>query len=80
MKNKIEIYSTSKCHYCDLLKKYLIDNNLEFTVHDVGTDLAKRKEMVDVSGQMGVPVSVIDGEVLVGFDEEKIKKALGIKK
>ncbi len=76
---KIEIYSTPTCHYCHLAKDFLTKNNISYVEYNVATDLAKRKEMVEVSGQLGVPVIVIDGEVSVGFDEAALAKDLGIK-
>ena len=77
MKNqKVEIYSTSKCHYCKIVKEYLDDKGIEYTVHDVGIDLGKRKEMVEISGQMGVPVTKIGDKIIVGFKEDEINAAL----
>ena len=78
MKN-ITIYSTPTCVYCNMAKKFFQANNAAFTEHNVATDLEKRKEMIDKSGQMGVPVLDIGGEIIVGFDEARIKTALGIK-
>lgn len=73
---KIEIYSTPTCHYCDLAKKFFKENGLEYTTFDVKADLEKRKEMVEISEQLGVPVITIDGKVFTGFDEGALKKAL----
>ncbi len=53
-------------------------NNIPFTEYNVGTDLEKRKEMVEKSGQMGVPVIDIGGEIMVGFEEGEFREALGI--
>ena len=81
--SKIIIYSTEMCGYCKLAKQYFDENNVEYTEIDVSTDEAKQKEMIDKSGQMGVPVIVIekDGkeEVLVGFQKEKLAELLNIK-
>ena len=60
-----------------MAKEFFKANNVEYTNYDVATDLDKRKEMVEKSGQMGVPVIVIDGEVTVGFDKPRISKLLG---
>lgn len=76
---KVEIYSTPTCHFCQLAKAFFKENNVEYTEHDVASDQDKRAEMVEKSGQMGVPVIIIDGgEPLVGFDEEKLKSELGL--
>lgn len=75
---EITIYSTPTCVYCNMAKTFLKANNLAFVECNVATDLAKRKEMIDKTGQMGVPVIDIGGEIVVGFNEEKIKSVLGI--
>ena len=76
---KVEIYSTSTCHYCLLAKEFFGANNIPFTDYNVGSDMEKRKEMVEKSGQMGVPVIVIDDkEVIVGFDKQKVANSLGV--
>ncbi len=75
---EVKVYSTTTCPHCVRAKEYLSDNNIEFEEIDVAADQAKAKEMVDLTGQMGVPVIVIDGEVIVGFDRAKIQEKLGI--
>ena len=75
---RVKIYSTPTCPYCVRVKQFLKDNNIEFEDIDVSADQQKAEEMVKVSGQMGVPVIDIEGEVIVGFEKEEIKKALGI--
>lgn len=75
MKN-ITIYSTDTCHYCNMAKDYFDLKGYKYKVEDVGKDLEKRKEMVEKSNQMGVPVIVIGDTVLVGFNEKKIEEAL----
>lgn len=65
--------------YCNQAKDFFKANNVTYTEYNVATDTDKRKEMVDKSGQMGVPVIIIDGEVTVGFDKEKLSATLGIK-
>jgi glutaredoxin-like YruB-family protein len=72
------VYSTSTCPHCKSLKKYLDEKGVEYTDYDVATDAAKRKEMVEKSGQMGVPVLDIDGRVIAGFEKADIDNALGI--
>jgi len=75
---KVKIYSTLTCPYCETLKQYLRDNNIDFENIDVSSDEKAAEEMIEKSGQMGVPVADIDGEIVVGFDREIIKKLLGI--
>jgi len=75
----ITIYSTPTCVYCNLAKNFFKANGLTFTEFNVASDLDKRKEMIDKTGQMGVPVIDVGGEVLVGFDEAKLRSALKIK-
>ncbi len=78
MDKKVKIYSTPTCPFCIMTKKFLKDNNIDFEDIDVSTDQAKAQEMIKKSGQMAVPVIDIDGEIIVGFDKEKITKALGL--
>ena len=61
-----------------MAKSFFKANNVNYTEHNVATDLAKRKEMIDKTGQMGVPVIDVGGEIVVGFNEDKIKSILGI--
>jgi len=75
----VKVYSTSSCPYCHMAKRFLDENKIAYTDVDVGRDRAAAAEMVRLSGQMGVPVTDIDGTIIVGFDREKIKAALGIK-
>jgi glutaredoxin 3 len=74
----VTIYSTPTCVYCNSAKTLFKENNIPYTEHNVASDLEKRREMIDKTGQMGVPVINIDGEVIVGFDEERVKQLLGI--
>lgn len=74
---KVTIYSTPTCHFCHAAKEFFKENSIEFTDHDVSTDAEKRNEMVQKSGQMGVPVIFIDDQMIVGFDEVKLKSLLG---
>jgi len=62
-----------------MAKSFFKDNNIAYTEHDVASDLVKRKEMIDKTGQMGIPVIEIDGEVIIGFEEDKIRAKLGLK-
>ena len=78
MVKTIKVYSTSTCPYCHMAKDFLKKNNIEFEDLDVGLNQIARQEMIDKSGQMGVPVIDIDGKIIVGFDQPVIKKVLGI--
>ena len=78
MSKNVKIYSTSTCPWCIRVKQFLRDNNIAFEDLDVGLDREKADEMVKVSGQMGVPVLDIEGEIIVGFDKDRIKQSLGI--
>ena len=78
MPKKVIIYSTPTCPYCIKTKQFLKDNNINFEDVDVSSNQTKAQEMIDKSGQMGVPVLDIEGEIIVGFDKEKITKALEI--
>ena len=78
MDKKIMVYSTSTWPFCIKAKQFLKDNNIEFEDIDVAADQSKAEEMVQKSGQMGVPVLDIDGEIITGFDKEKIVQALGL--
>ncbi len=74
----IKVYSTQTCPYCVTLKEWLKEKGVEFEDVDVGEDEKARDEMIEKSGQMGVPVVDIDGQIIVGFDKEKISKLLKI--
>lgn len=78
MAKQVKIYSTPTCPYCIRAKQFLTENNIPFENYDVSSNQAKGEEMIQISGQMGVPVLDIEGEIIVGFDKEKIKQALGI--
>jgi glutaredoxin-like YruB-family protein len=72
----VTVYSTQTCPWCHKAKDFLKDNNIEFEDKDVSVDEEARNAMVEKSGQMGVPVIDIDGEIIVGFDQDAIKRAL----
>ncbi len=73
---KVIIYSTPTCHFCHMAKEFLKEHKIEFEDIDVSKDQSKAQEMIEKSGQMGVPVIDIDGTIITGFDKEAIKKAL----
>lgn len=74
----IKVYSTPSCPYCVTLKKFLQDKGIEFESADVSQDQKELQEMIDKSGQMGVPVIDINGQIVVGFDRNKILELLKI--
>jgi len=78
MDKKVIIYSTPTCHFCQMAKEFLNDNNVEYIDYNVAEDLEKRQEMLDKSGQMGVPVIFIGEEMFVGFDKDRISGAVGL--
>lgn len=74
----VVIYSTPTCHFCHAAKDFFTENKVAFTDHNVGTDLEKRQEMIQKSGQMGVPVITVGEKVIVGFDEDTLREALAL--
>ena len=68
------IYSTPTCVYCELAKTFFKEKGIEYTDYDVSTDNEKRQEMVEKSGQMGVPVIFIGEEMIIGFDKDKVEE------
>ena len=75
----VTIYSTPSCHFCHQAKDYFTENKIAFTDYDVAADMAKRKEMLDITKQMGVPVIIIGDSVIVGYNKPKIDELLGLK-
>jgi glutaredoxin-like YruB-family protein len=75
---EVVIYSTPTCHFCQITKEFLKENDVAFTDYNVAEDQEKRAEMVEKSGQMGVPVIFIGEEMIIGYDEAKIKQELGL--
>ncbi len=74
----VEIYSTANCHFCHAAKEFFDEKGIKYTDYNVGTDLERRKEMVEMTGQMGVPVIHIGDDVIVGFDQRKVAELLSI--
>lgn len=75
---EVSIYSTPTCHFCNLAKDFFKENNIAYTEYDVSVDIDKRNEVVKKSGQMGVPVITIGHDLIVGFNESKIRELLGM--
>lgn len=76
---KVIVYSTPTCHFCHMAKDFFTSKGVVYEDFNVSTDLEKRKEMVEKSGQMGVPVILIKDQIIVGFNKPKIMELLGIK-
>ena len=76
---KVKVYSTPTCPYCDILKEFLEQKNIEFETADVSQDKAAQDYILEKTGKMAVPVTEIDGEIVVGFDRPKIVKLLNLK-
>ena len=76
---EVKVYSTQICPWCIKAKEFLKEHKIKFEEFDVAEDENARAEMIDISGQMGVPVIDVDGEIVIGFDKEKLKKLLKIK-
>lgn len=75
---QVTIYSTPTCHFCHAAKDFFTQHHIAFTDYNVASDLTKRQEMIQKSGQMGVPVIDIGGELVVGFDEDRLRELLNV--
>ena len=73
---KIVIYSTATWPHCHRAKEYLTQKGIDFTDYDVGNDREKAKEMIQKTGQMGVPVILVDDNIIIGFNQAKLDEAL----
>ena len=77
-KSVVNVYTTQTCPYCTMVKNFLKENGVEFVEKNVAIDRAAAVEMVEKSGQMGVPVLDINGEIIIGFNRDAIKKSLNL--
>ena len=77
MKNVV-IYSTPSCVYCNAAKAFFVEKGIAYTEYNVAADAEKRKEMIEKSGQMGVPVILIGEQLIVGFNKPVVAHALGL--
>ncbi len=78
--NKVTMYTTPSCVYCKMAKAFFQQNSVDYEEKDVASDLKARENMIQRSGQMGVPVFEVGGKVVVGFDRPKLIELIGIKK
>ena len=76
MEKNVTVYSTPSCPYCLQAKEFLSGKGIDFTEHNVATDIEARNQMVQKSGQLGVPVIDIDGNIVVGFNRNKLEELL----
>jgi glutaredoxin-like YruB-family protein len=76
---KVIIYTTPSCPYCQMAKAFFKEHNISYEEKDVSTDEKAVAEMIYKSGQLGVPVIDIDGQIVVGFDKEALSELLNIK-
>lgn len=76
MGKQVTIYSTPSCHFCHAAKDFFTEKGVHYEDFNVLENLDKRQEMIDMTGQMGVPVIRIGDDVVVGFDQSKIEELL----
>lgn len=74
----VTIYSTPTCGYCKKAKDFFSNHDIDYTEHDVSENKQKRQEMVQKSGQMGVPVIIVNDEIIVGFDRNRLTEELNL--
>lgn len=74
---RVTVYSTQNCPYCRMVKAFLDKHGVDYMSVDVGTDREQAKKMVEISGQYGVPVTVVDDEIIVGFDAQRLNELFG---
>ncbi len=75
----VKIYTTTHCPYCVMAKEFFKKNNVKYTEVNVEEDDKAAEEMIEKSGQMGVPVIDVDGKIIVGFNRPALEKALHLK-
>ena len=75
---EVKIYSTPTCHFCHMAKDFFTENNVAFTDINVAGDEALRNELIEKSGQLGVPVIFIGDDMVIGFNKPKIVELLGM--
>ena len=75
----VKIYTTPSCVYCKMTKDFFQSNRVQYQELNVAADAKARDEMIQKSGQLGVPVTEIDGQIVVGFDRARLSELLGIK-
>ena len=74
----VSIYTTPTCHFCQMTKEYFKANNVAYEEYNVAADAAKRAEMMQKSGQLGVPVIFVGEDMVIGFDKKRLDELLGL--
>ncbi len=75
---EVTIYSTPSCHFCHMAKDYFTEKGVAFTDYNVAENMEKRKEMIEMTGQLGVPVILIGNDAIIGYDKTKVDELLGL--
>ncbi|MDP3785329.1 MAG: glutaredoxin family protein [bacterium] len=75
----VSIFTTPSCVYCRMTKEFFKKNNIPYQEFNVASDIKAREEMIGKSGQLGVPVTIVDGQIVIGFDPERLSQLLGLK-
>ena len=75
----VTIYTTPSCVFCKMTKEFFKANNVQYQELDVAADAKAREAMIAKSGQFGVPVTDINGQIVIGFDQARLKELLGIR-
>lgn len=78
MDTPVTIYTTPTCHFCHMSKEFFKEHNVAYTEYDVASDPMRRQEMIEKSGQMGVPVIFVGGDMVIGFDKRRLSELLHI--
>jgi glutaredoxin-like YruB-family protein len=73
---KVKIYTTPTCPYCEMAKQYFKSKNIDYEEVDVSSDIEAAREMIEKTGQMGVPVIEIGDKIIIGFNKPAIERAL----
>ena len=79
MQKQVKIYTTPSCVYCRMTKEFFAAHNVAYEELNVASDTKAREDMIAKSGQFGVPVTDIDGQLIVGFDQSRLSELLGIR-
>lgn len=80
MSAPVLIYTTPACGYCRMAKAFFAENNIAYEEKNVAEDIFARDDMVEKSGQMGVPVIDVRGQIVIGFNKPKLSELLGVTK
>lgn len=78
MATQVDIYTTPTCAFCKATKEFFKEHGVEYTEHDVSADEEAREEMIEISEQMGVPVTKVGDEIVVGFNKNKLAELLNL--